>query len=47
MTEDGYILQLHRLPPRADGHGSPVYLQHGLLCRYLHTIYTIETLCLH
>ena len=28
VTDDGYILQLHRLP----GHGHPVYIQHGLLC---------------
>ena len=32
VTEDGYILQLHRVPPRGGGGGVPVYLQHGLIC---------------
>ena len=38
ITEDGYILQMHRIPfgkksPPADGVERPaVYLQHGLLC---------------
>ena len=35
VTEDGYIIQLHRIPPRGGGGGGggvPVYLQHGLLC---------------
>ena len=29
-TEDGYILELHRLPPKNNSNG-PVFLQHGLL----------------
>ena len=38
MTEDGYILQMHRIPfgknsPLVEGVERPaVYLQHGLLC---------------
>ena len=35
VTQDGYIIQLHRIPPRVGGGGGggvPVYLQHGLLC---------------
>merc|ERR1719411_392702 len=32
VTEDGYILQLHRVPPRGGVGGVPVYLQHGLIC---------------
>ena len=37
MTEDGYILELHRIPhgkgqsPYAKPYGKPVFLQHGLL----------------
>jgi lysosomal acid lipase/cholesteryl ester hydrolase len=38
-TEDGYILQMHRIPHGvANGPGpgqgtkTPIYLQHGLLC---------------
>ena len=31
-TEDGYILQLHRIPAKEGSHGAPVYIQHGLLC---------------
>jgi len=29
-TEDGYILQMHRIPSDPPG-GEPVFLQHGLL----------------
>ena len=32
VTEDGYVLQLHRIPSVGGGGGPPVYLQHGLLC---------------
>ncbi|CAG0923224.1 unnamed protein product [Notodromas monacha] len=39
ITEDGYILQMHRIPyglangsGPGQGHKTPVYLQHGLLC---------------
>ena len=31
MTEDGYILQLHRISPRKCCHGKPVFIQHGLM----------------
>lgn len=36
-TEDGYILEVHRIPGKKDqtsdlGTGKPVFLQHGLLC---------------
>ena len=32
VTPDGYILQLHRIPPAHGAVSRPVFLQHGLLC---------------
>ena len=32
VTPDGYILQLHRIPPTPGAVSRPVFLQHGLLC---------------
>uniref|UniRef100_A0A1B0CJ10 Putative triglyceride lipase-cholesterol esterase n=1 Tax=Lutzomyia longipalpis TaxID=7200 RepID=A0A1B0CJ10_LUTLO len=31
-TDDGYLLTLHRIPPRATERRGVVFLQHGLLC---------------
>ncbi|KAF5279945.1 hypothetical protein FQR65_LT15127 [Abscondita terminalis] len=31
VTEDGYVLTVHRIPPRSGGNKGPVLLQHGLL----------------
>ena len=32
VTADGYVLQLHRIPPPPGAASRPVFLQHGLLC---------------
>lgn len=32
VTQDGYLLTLHRIPPPPGTVATPVFLQHGLLC---------------